>query len=92
MSFPHTVGRILELAAAAVPNQLSATLGDESLTFAESELRAQRMAAALSSLGLAQRRSPHVLGADLSAGARCVLGNPEARCCVRAVQGQALAR
>jgi acyl-CoA synthetase (AMP-forming)/AMP-acid ligase II len=52
MSFPHTIGRMLELAASAVPNQLSVTLGEESLTFAESELRAQRMAEALSGLGL----------------------------------------
>jgi len=52
MSFPHTIGRILELAASAVPNQLSVTLGNESLTFAESELRACRMAQALSRFGL----------------------------------------
>lgn len=51
--FQHTVGRILELAASAVPSRLSVTLGSQSLTFSQSEARATRMANALSSLGLA---------------------------------------
>ena len=52
MRFNRTVGRILELAASAVPSRLSVTLGNESLTFAESEARATRMANALAGLGL----------------------------------------
>ena len=52
MSHPHTVGRILELAAAAVPDRTSVTLGDDSLTFAQSAHRAARMAQALAQLGL----------------------------------------
>lgn len=50
--FCHTVGRILELAASAVPNRISVTLGDESLTFGQSEDRANRMANALCASGL----------------------------------------
>lgn len=52
MRFEHTVGRILDLAAAAVPNRLSVTLGDETRTFARSLADARRMANALRGLGL----------------------------------------
>ena len=52
MRFEHTVGRILELAAAAVPSRLSVTLGDETRTFAQSDRDATRMANALLGLGL----------------------------------------
>jgi len=50
--FVHTVGRILDLAAAAVPNRLSVTLGEQTRTFAQSQRDATRMANALHDLGL----------------------------------------
>lgn len=52
MRFEHTVGRILELAATAVPTRLSVTLGDQQRTFAQSQRDATRMANALAGLGL----------------------------------------
>lgn len=52
MRFPRTIGRILELAVAAVPQRVSATLGEESVTFEQSEVRATRMANALAGLGI----------------------------------------
>lgn len=52
MRFEHTVGRILDLAAAAVPARLSVTLGDEMRTFAQSRRDADRMANALHAHGL----------------------------------------
>lgn len=59
MKFRRTVGRILELAASAVPTRLSVTLGSETVTFAESEARATRMANALAGVGL--RRGDRVM-------------------------------
>ena len=52
MRFVHTVGRILDLAVAAVPNRLSVTLGDQTRTFEQSQRDATRMANALHDLGL----------------------------------------
>lgn len=59
MRFEHTVGKILDLAAAAVPTRLSVTLGDETRTFAQSLRDAERMANALYGLGL--RRGDRVM-------------------------------
>jgi fatty-acyl-CoA synthase len=50
--FVHTVGRILDLAASAVPTRLSVTLGNQTRTFAQSQSAATRMANALYGLGL----------------------------------------
>lgn len=52
MRFEHTVGKILDLAAAAVPTRLSVTLGDETRTFVQSQRDADRMANALHAHGL----------------------------------------
>lgn len=52
MRFEHTVGKILDLAAAAVPSRLSVSLGEETRTFAQSHRDATRMANALYALGL----------------------------------------
>lgn len=46
------VGRILDNAAAVVPNRLAATLDHEFVTFAQADRRANRMGRALQSLGL----------------------------------------
>lgn len=46
------VGRILDNAVSATPNRLAVTLGDESLTFAEVDRRANQMARALSACGV----------------------------------------
>jgi acyl-CoA synthetase (AMP-forming)/AMP-acid ligase II len=50
--FAQTTGHILKLAAAAAPNRLSVTLGNDALTFAQSQQRGMRMANALAGLGL----------------------------------------
>ena len=52
MNFEHTVGRILDLAAAAVPTRPAVTLANESRTFAQTRGNAVRIANALTALGL----------------------------------------
>ncbi|MGE0383340.1 MAG: class I adenylate-forming enzyme family protein [Gammaproteobacteria bacterium] len=48
----HLVHRILDLAAETTPNRLAVTFGDERLTFAEADARANRTARALTALGV----------------------------------------